>query len=123
MGELLDRAARQQALLDAWHDLRAEARQEGRLDAHFAAFEHQAAQRLATIASRLREGAWQPSPVRRVAIAKPAGGQRVLGVPVLEDRVVERAVLRVVDTVIDPELLPWSFGYRRGLGVADRCAA
>lgn len=37
MGELLDRAARQQALLDAWHDLRAEARQEGRLDMHFAA--------------------------------------------------------------------------------------
>jgi CRISPR-associated protein Cas1 len=47
----------------------------------------------------------------------------VLGVPNLADRIVERALLRVIDPVIDPLLLPWSFAYRRGLGVRDALAA
>lgn len=56
-------------------------------------------------------------------IPKPNGGFRVLGVPNLADRIVERALLRVIDPVIDPLLLPWSFAYRRGLGVRDALAA
>lgn len=56
-------------------------------------------------------------------IPKASGGVRVLGVPSLADRIVERALLQVVDAVIDPLLLPWSFAYRRGLGVRDALAA
>ena len=41
----------------------------------------------------------------------------------MADRVVERALLEVLDAVIDPTLLPWSFAYRRGLGVKDALAA
>jgi CRISPR-associated protein Cas1 len=48
---------------------------------------------------------------------------RVLGVPPLADRIVERALLRVLDPMFDPRLLPWSFVYRRGLGVRDALAA
>lgn len=123
MGELLERASRQQALLDAWHDVRNRARQEGKSGGAHAAFERDAARRLAQVSDELRSHTWRPSPVRRVVIPKPSGGQRQLGIPALEDRVVERAVLAVLDPVVDPELLPWSFAYRRGLGVQDalRC--
>lgn len=48
---------------------------------------------------------------------------RRLGVPPLADRVVERALLTVLDPEIDPRLLPWSFAYRRGLGARDAVAA
>jgi CRISP-associated protein Cas1 len=44
-------------------------------------------------------------------------------VPPLADRVVERALLDVLDPVIDPLLLPWSFAYRCGLGARDALAA
>jgi CRISPR-associated protein Cas1 len=42
-----------------------------------------------------------------VRIPKPGGGLRKLAVPTLEDRIVEKAVLAVLDRVVDPELLPW----------------
>ncbi|WP_243407071.1 reverse transcriptase domain-containing protein, partial [Frankia canadensis] len=86
-------------------------------------FEEDAAARLAEIGNELAQGQWQPAPVRRVELRKPTGGLRVLGVPPLADRIVERALLRVLDPVIDPRLLPWSFAYRRGLGVRDALAA
>ena len=47
---------------------------------------------------------------------------RHLAVPCLEDRIVERALLAELDVIIDPLLLPWSFAYRRGLGVRDAVA-
>jgi hypothetical protein len=40
----------------------------------------------------------------------------------LIDRIVERALLAELDLVVDPLLLPWSFAYRRGLGVHDAVA-
>jgi len=58
----------------------------------------------------------------RAEIAKPGGGLRRLEVPCLVDRIVERALLAELDVVIDPLLLPWSFAYRRGLGVRDALA-
>lgn len=123
MGELLHRASSQQALLDAWHDLRARARQEGRHTPEWESFEREAARRLAEISDQLRAGSWRPSPVQPVVIPKPKGGERRLGIPALADHVVERAILAIVDGIVDPDLLPWSFAYRKGLGVHDalRC--
>jgi CRISPR-associated protein Cas1 len=85
-------------------------------------FEAAAARRISELAASLADGTWEPSPVVRVEIAKSAGGLRRLGVPSLVDRIVERALLAELDAVIDPLLLPWSFAYRRGLGVRDAVA-
>ena len=123
MGALLEQVARQQALLDAWHELRDRARREGKLDGAFLEFEVKAAERLARMSEELRAGTWRPLPVRPVSLPKPSGGERTLGVPPLRDRIVERAILNVLDPIIDPELLPWSFAYRRGLGVQDALRA
>ncbi|WP_433678304.1 CRISPR-associated endonuclease Cas1 [Nocardia sp. CA-119907] len=122
MGMLYARAFTQQALLDAWQIVRDNALADGRFDPEVERFEADAARRLAEIAAELASGDWTPGPVYRVEIPKSSGGVRRLSVPRLEDRVVERALLAVIDPVIDPRLLPWSFAYRKGLGVKDAVA-
>jgi len=123
MGVLFARAFTEQALLDAWKIVRDAALADGQPDTEVAAFEGRAAGRVTEMSAALFAGEWVPAPVRRVEIRKPSGGVRRLGVPPLADRVVERALLAVLDPVIDPRLLPWSFAYRRGLGARDAVAA
>src|SRR6266487_1349934 len=121
MGELLARAFTEQALLDAWADVREAALADGDGGAEVDRFEAAAARHISQLAEELADGSFSPHPVVRVEIAKE-GGIRRLGVPSLVDRVVERALLAELDPVIDPLLLPWSFAYRRGLGVRDAVA-
>ena len=54
---------------------------------------------------------------------RPDGQIRLLHVPAVRDRVVERSVLAVLTPVIDPLLGPFSYAYRPGLGVADAVQA
>src|SRR6266542_6364603 len=122
MGELLARAFTEQALLDAWDEVRTAALADGDAGPEVERFEASAARRISDLAARLADGSWEPSPVVRVEVAKRAGGLRRLGVPLLVDRIVERALLAELDPVVDPLLLPWSFAYRRGLGVRDALA-
>ncbi len=77
------------------------------------------ARRITKLAEDLADGTFKPSPLIRADIAKPGGGVRRLEVPCLVDRIVERALLGELDAVTDPLLLPWTFAYRRGLGVRD----
>jgi CRISPR-associated protein Cas1 len=123
MGILYARAFTQQALLDAWEEVRDAALADGRPDPQVDAFEADAARRVVELEASLLGGTWTPEPAFRVEIPKPSGGVRRLTVPTLADRVVERALLAVLDPVVDPHLLPWSFAYRRGLGTKDAVAA
>jgi CRISP-associated protein Cas1 len=122
MGELLARAFTEQALLDAWDQVRDAALADGDAGPEVERFEAAAARRVSELAEDLADGSFRPSPVVPVEIAKPGGGVRRLEVPCLTDRIVERALLGELDAVIDPLLLPWSFAYRRGLGVRDALA-
>ena len=54
---------------------------------------------LVDLAGRLKRGAYQTKPVRRVHIPKPDGRQRPIGVPTLEDKIVQRAVVEVLNAV------------------------
>ncbi|MGB7983288.1 MAG: CRISPR-associated endonuclease Cas1 [Candidatus Nanopelagicales bacterium] len=123
MGALLHAAASEQALLNAWADIRESALADGEPHVAVERFEAAAAKNIARISQQLRTGTWQPSPVVHLEVAKSSGGRRHLGVPGLEDRIVERSILAVVDPLIDPILMPWSFAYRRGLGVDDAIRA
>ncbi|MBA9007285.1 reverse transcriptase domain-containing protein [Thermomonospora cellulosilytica] len=122
MGELLARAFTEQALLDAWDEVRESALADGVAGPEVERFEASAAQRISEPAEQLADGAFEPGPVFRVEISKPSGGVRRLGIPSLVDRIVERALLEELDAIIDPLLLPWSFAYRRGMGVRDAIA-
>jgi CRISPR-associated protein Cas1 len=54
-----------------------------------------------------------------MAIMKPFGCIRLLAVPTVEVRVVERVVMEVIDDFIGSTLLPWSFAYRKGIAIKD----
>ncbi len=123
VGVLYARAFSQQALLDAWEQVRDSALADGRPDREVNTFENDAARRVMELSTALELGEWRPQPAFRIEIPKSSGGIRKLSIPTLADRVVERALLAVLDPVIDPRLLPWSFAYRRGLGAKDAVAA
>jgi group II intron reverse transcriptase/maturase len=67
---------------------------------------------LQDLSGRLKRGAYRASPVRRVFIPKGDGGQRPLGVPVLEDKIVQRAVAEVLNAIYEEDFLGFSYGFR-----------
>ena len=69
---------------------------------------------LQDLAGRLQRGAYRAQPVRRAYIAKTGGRQRPLGVPTLEDKLVQRAVVEVLNAVYEPAFLGFSYGFRPG---------
>src|SRR5271165_745717 len=67
-----------------------------------------------SIRSQLLDGTYQPQPVKRVEIPKPAGGVRKLGVPCVVDRLIQQAVLQVLQERWDPTFSEHSYGFRPG---------
>jgi len=67
-----------------------------------------------TIRQQLVDGTYRPEPVRRKAIAKPDGGERLLGIPNVLDRLIQQAILQVLTPVFDPTFSESSHGFRPG---------
>jgi RNA-directed DNA polymerase len=68
---------------------------------------------------RVHSGAYRASPSRRVYIPKPDGRQRPLGIATLEDKILQRAVVEVLNAVYEADFLGFSYGFRPGRSPHD----
>src|SRR5260370_17729797 len=74
---------------------------------------------LASLRKELRDQTYKPSPVRRVMIPKPGGGERSLGIPTIRERVVQSAAKVVLEPIFEADLSDSAFGYREGRSAGD----
>lgn len=116
---LLERILERDNMLAAWKRVKANRGAPG-IDGmsvdEFAAF---LKEQWPSIRALLLAGTYQPSPVRRVEIPKPAGGTRPLGIPTVLDRLIQQAMAQVLGPIFDPEFSDSSFGFRPGRSAHD----
>lgn len=66
----------------------------------------------ATLIDEIRSGSYQPKPIKGITIPKSNGKTRLLGVPTVADRMVQQALLQVLDPLFEPDFRPFSYGFR-----------
>ena len=88
-------------------------------------FEQDLDTRVHDLCERLKRGAYRAPPVRRVEIPKGPGkaGTRPLGIPTVEDRLLQRAVARILEAVFEADFLECSYGFRPGRSPHDALRA
>ena len=86
-------------------------------------FEADLSGNLYKIWNRMSSGTYFPPPVRAVAIPKKNGGERILGVPTVADRVAQMVVKMVIEPILDPIFLADSYGYRPNKSALDAVGA
>ena len=85
-------------------------------------FETDLKDNLYRIWNRMSSGSYFPPPVKAVAIPKKTGGERILGVPTVADRVAQMVVKQVLEPNLEPIFLPDSYGYRPEKSALDAIA-
>ena len=122
-GTLLEAALTRENLQAAWKRVKAN---KGAAGADGLDIE-QTAQALRTNWPQTRQallaGTYRPQPVRRVMIPKPDGSQRELGIPTVLDRLIQQALLQVLQPLIDPTFSAHSHGFRPGRRAHDAVKA
>jgi RNA-directed DNA polymerase len=96
----------------AWKQVRANRGAPGVDGMTIAEFPEHFRERWPTIRQQLLDGTYRPQPVRRVTIPKPDGGERLLGIPTVLDRLIQQAVQQVLTPIFDPDFSESSFGFR-----------
>jgi RNA-directed DNA polymerase len=82
-------------------------------------FAYQSERYLLELHTELKEGAYRPSPVKRVEIPKTDGKTRPLGIPAVRDRIVQAALKMVIEPIFEVQFREGSYGFRPGRGCKD----
>ena len=107
---------------DAWKAVKANAGSAGVDKETIDDFEADLKNNLYRIWNRMSSGSYFPPPVKAVAIPKKNGGERILGVPTVADRVAQMVVKMTLEPAVEPIFLPDSYGYRPGKSALDAVA-
>lgn len=104
-------------LMAAWQQV-AENKGSGGIDGvTIETFKSKEEENIKDLLSKLKDKTYKPTPVRRVYIPKKNGKLRPLGIPTIEDRIVQQSVVNVLNPKFEQEIFhKWSCGYREGLG-------
>jgi len=117
---LYDRIYRSDVLWEAWRRVRKNRGAAGVDSQTLAMVEEYGVERLlGELQCALREGSYRPAPLRRVAIGKPDGGVRPLGIPTVSDRVVQQAARLVLEPLFEADFLEVSYGFRPRRSATD----
>lgn len=117
---LIDKVYRRKTLDAAWKRVQANKGSAGVDHETIAKFSQEADRKLDYLSEQLRTGEYQPRPVRRVWIEKTGSHEkRPLGIPTVSDRIVQTAILMVIEPIFENAFHESSFGYRPGRGCKD----
>ena len=122
-GGLLEAALTRQNLQAAWKRVKANKGAAGVDGLDIEQTAQVIRQRWPEIRQALLQGRYRPSPVRKVLIPKPDGTQRELGIPTVTDRLIQQALLQVLQPLIDPTFSEHSHGFRPGRRAHDAVKA
>jgi RNA-directed DNA polymerase len=79
-------------------------------------YERDVVRNLQTLYERLKNGKYQAQPLRRVYIPKENGKQRPISIPALEDKIVQKAMVEILNAIYEQDFLDCSYGFRPGRG-------
>lgn len=116
---LIDKVYRPSTLQAAWQQVKANKGAAGIDRQSIEGFAAHELVYLSELAKDLEQGKYRPQAVRRVDIPKAGGKTRPLGIPTVKDRIVQTAVKRVIEPILEKEFLPTSYGFRPGKGCKD----
>jgi RNA-directed DNA polymerase len=116
---LIDKIYSMKTLEAAWKQVKANGGAKGIDKMTIQQFESKAEEYLNEISEALKEGRYNPQPVRRVYIPKGFGKFRPLGIPTVKDRIVETAMKYALEPIFENEFLAVSYGFRPNRGCKD----
>jgi len=108
-----------QTVMEAYKRVKANAGAAGVDKQSLTDFEKNLKDNLYKIWNRMSSGSYFPAPVKAVPIPKKTGGERILGVPTVSDRIAQRVVKLTFEPKVETQFLPDSYGYRPNKSVLD----
>lgn len=116
---LSDKVWHRPNLWSAWSNTAANKGSPGVDDITIASYEREVEKNLEHLSQSLRNGSYRPKAIRRVHIPKGDGKTRPLGIPTVQDRIVQGAILHVIEPIFERQFAEQSYGFRPGRGCKD----